>query len=155
MTNQAHFYWSTQKCWAGLFINTWTTRGFRNCLFRGFLCLERKRSDCIWKKRAPGSVLGVENEWRHHITGCRSDALLALTLMESSCCLKASWASLLGENIRLCRELLGGSVVGTANTLPSPSPGDPSRDRGRFRPPGEVREQNIVSKCASCLRQLS
>lgn len=60
-----------------------------------------------------------------------------LTLMESSCCLKASSASLLGENILLCRELLGGIVVGTANTPPSESPlaVDPSRERGRLRPP--------------------
>lgn len=28
---------------------TWTTSGFRSCLFRGFLCLERKRSDCIYE----------------------------------------------------------------------------------------------------------
>lgn len=61
--------------------------------------------------------------------------------MESSCCLKASWASLFGENILLCRELLGGSVVGTANRLPSESPlaVDPSRERGRLRPPREKR----------------
>lgn len=62
------------------------------------------------------------------------------TLMESSCCLKASSASLLGENILLCRVLLGGSVVGTANTLPSgslPAVG-PSRERGRLRPPENI-----------------
>lgn len=65
--------------------------------------------------------------------------LLCLTLIESSCCLRASSASLLGENIRLCRELLGGSVVGTANTPPSESAAAvvPSKERGRLRPPGE------------------
>lgn len=30
---------------------TWTTRGLRSCLLRGFLCLGRKRSDCICKQK--------------------------------------------------------------------------------------------------------
>lgn len=30
---------------------TWTTSGLRSCLFRGFRCLERKRSDCICEKK--------------------------------------------------------------------------------------------------------
>lgn len=62
--------------------------------------------------------------------------LLCLTLIESSCCLNSS-ASLLGENILLCRELLGGNVVGTANTPPSESLliFGPKRERGRLRPP--------------------
>lgn len=65
-----------------------------------------------------------------------NQTLLHLTLMESSCCLNSS-ASLLGENILLCRELLGGNVVGTANTPPSESLliFGPKRERGRLRPP--------------------
>uniref|UniRef100_A0A8C2DU99 Jupiter microtubule associated homolog 2 n=3 Tax=Cyprinus carpio TaxID=7962 RepID=A0A8C2DU99_CYPCA len=61
--------------------------------------------------------------------------LTQLTLIESSCWRKASSASLLGENIRSWRELLGGRVVGTAN--PSLSPPEASRERGRFLPPAE------------------
>lgn len=63
------------------------------------------------------------------------ETLTQLTLMESSCWRKASSASLLGENIRNWRELLGGRVVGTAN--PSLSPPETSRERGRFLPPVE------------------
>lgn len=65
--------------------------------------------------------------------------LFRLTLMESSCCLKSS-ASLLGENILLCRELLGGNVVGIANTPPSESllTFGPKSERGRLRPPEKV-----------------
>ena len=59
--------------------------------------------------------------------------------MESSCCRKASSASLFGENMREWRELLGGSVVGTAKTPPSASPPDTSRDLGRFRTPAGTR----------------
>jgi len=72
-----------------------------------------------------------------YLVGVKSNASPGLTLMESSCCLRASSASLLGENIRLCREQLGGSVVGTANMPHSASPlaADPSRERGRLRPP--------------------
>lgn len=73
----------------------------------------------------------------------KTNALLYLTLMESSCCLRASSASLLGENILLCRVLLGGSVVGTANTPLSVSlpTVDPSKERGRLRPPKEGRNK--------------
>lgn len=61
------------------------------------------------------------------------ETLTILTLMESNCWRKASSASLLGENIRNWRELLGGRVVGTAN--PSLSPPEDSRERDRFLPP--------------------
>lgn len=71
-----------------------------------------------------------------------------LTLMESSCCLKASSASLLGENIRLCRVLFGGSVVGTANTPPSES-AEPSSERGRLRPPGGKEKNKRKSESES------
>lgn len=66
--------------------------------------------------------------------------------MESSCCLRASSASLLGENILLCRVLLGGSVVGTANTPASESV-DPSRERGRLRPPEWVTDAGKKLVC--------
>lgn len=73
--------------------------------------------------------------------------LLRLTLMESSCCLKSS-ASLLGENILLCRELLGGNVVGTAKTPPSESLPifGPKRARGRLRPPKKKKKKEYQMK---------
>lgn len=90
-----------------------------------------------WEKEKKTSILMLVNQ----LCLCMFDVKRkrCLTLIESSCCLKASSASLLGENILLCRELLGGSVVGTANTLPSESPTavDPSSERGRLRPPEE------------------
>lgn len=72
--------------------------------------------------------------------------LICLTLIESSCCLKASSASLLGENILLCRVLFGGKVVGTANTPPSESlpTVDPNSERGRLRPPEERRYKQDI-----------
>lgn len=74
---------------------------------------------------------------------CSRETLTVLTLMESSCWRKASSASLLGENIRNWRELLGGRVVGTAN--PSLSPPEASRERGRFLPPAENTSISITA----------
>lgn len=77
--------------------------------------------------------------WARNLAVQKKKKGARLTLMESSCCLRANSASLLGEKIRLWRELFGGSVVGTANTLPSESPAaapdEPSRERGRLRAP--------------------
>lgn len=74
---------------------------------------------------------------------------VSLTLIESSCCRRASWASLLGENMRERRELLGGSRVGTANTPPSPSPPDTRRERGRLRPPEERMKNDRMPQITS------